>query len=869
MTTFPSPFGRFADDGDAFHISTPDTPTPWVNVICNGRYGLTVSQNGGGFSWLDDAQHCVLTRWEMDLVRDPWGKFIYASDLDSGKLWSLAPAPCRPRYTGYECVHGVGFTRFLTEFDGVRARWELAVAPRDNAEIWLVRLENTTDRPRRLRVSSYFEWSCGVAPDVKREFHKIFLETRHDEARHAIIADKHLWDVPPKHEKQHWNQSWPYTAAHACHGALTNRFAIADKAAFLGRYGQFHSPTAMTASDPPRSTGFGRFSDPVAALGGELTLAPGASADLHWILAIAPHASAPNAGMPLEETPRPRSAAPAAAPPAPNLAAFHPPPPRIEDLLDRYTPRQAAEAAPASARQMWRSTLAPTSVTTQRRDFDLLVNTWLPYQALSARLWGRTGYYQQSGAFGFRDQLQDSQVWLTLDPAGTRRQILLHATRQFTDGSVNHWWHPLADFGNHTACSDDYLWLPFITAQYLKETGDYPILDERSRTMDAPALVPLIEKCKRTIARAFERTSPRGIPLIGSCDWNDGLSAMGIDGKGESVWLGWFLCHILEDWALILERRGDAKTAREYRDAKARYAHAINQHAWDDASGWNNVHQSHVHQSLSRQREASSSSSIPPSSSGYFKYGTKDDGSWIGASDCPAGRIHLNAQTWAVLGELSNPERLASCWNAVKERLLQPFGPLLLAPAYATPDESIGYITRYAPGLRENGGVYMHAATWALAAACKRRDLDAVARIWASISPPVRGHDAEGYRAEPYVLPGNVDGPDSATPGRAGWTWYTGSAAWLRKVALDWVIGVRAVFTPRGEGLLIDPVPPKDLGQVECTRAWRGCTLRVRFNASSFDPTKPPRLSVDGRAFDGNTLPVESARGAVEVDVTW
>jgi cellobiose phosphorylase len=310
--------------------------------------------------------------------------------------------------------------------------------------------------------------------------------------------------------------------------------------------------------------------------------------------------------------------------------------------------------------------------------------------------------------------LQDSHVWLAMEPERCLNHICYAATRQFEDGSVNHWWHALADFGNHTACSDDYLWLACLVSSYIKETGDYRCLERvipfknggfRAPRAGEPTSGTLLEHCERSFARAFSRISPRGLPHIGSCDWNDGLSALGIEERGESVWLGMFMAWLLEDWATIYEALGKPDRAADSRMKRAKLAEAINTHAWDGE---------------------------------YYKGATKDSGEWIGASSCEEGRIHLNPQTWAIISDVAPQERASKAWQSVQSRLLMPYGPLLLAPAYTKPDREIGYITRYSPGSRENGGVYMHAATWCLLAACKRKDVESATRIWNSISPARR-----------------------------------------------------------------------------------------------------------------------------------
>ncbi len=802
-------FGHFDPSGRRFTITDPRTPMPWVNVICNGHYGMVISQNGGGFSWLDNSQLNVLTRWEMDLVRDDRGRFLFISDLESSDVWSVASAPCRPDYSSYECEHTQGQTTFTSEYKGILAQWTLAVAPQDPVEVWMLRLENRSDRARKLRVSSFFEWCCGVAPDSKREFHRLFFTTRHDEGRRAIIAHKNMWDVPTKDEREHWNKPWPYVAGHAIGGVkFESEHALGDKKAFTGKFELISRPEAMLAPRPPRPTDkhvFGRFGDAAAALGGDLTLAPGQSVTMVFTTAAAK-----------DET-------------------------TLLGLLDRYTNPAATDAAISGSAKMWDGLLAPSTVRSAMPDFDLLNSTWLPYQAISGRLWGRTGYYQQSGAFGFRDQLQDSLVWLPRDPRRTRDQILLHAAHQFADGSVYHWWHPLVEFGLRTACSDDYLWLPLLTAQYIKDTGDWSILDERVVFVDDDAGATLLEHCTRSIARSFARHSDRGLPLIGSCDWNDGLSAMGVGGKGESVWLAQWLAYLLTEFAHVVRRGGaggaNAQLADQYLAHRENLITAINAHAWDGDSGGQ-----------------------------WYRAATRDDGRWIGTATDTEGRIFLNTQTWAVLSGTATPQREDAAWESVRQHLLRPMGPVLSHPAYTEPDPTIGYITRYAPGLRENGGVYMHAATWALAAACKRRDVQSVEKIWRSISPPLRGQSAD-YEAEPFVTPGNVDGPESATPGRAGWTWYTGSASWLNRVSLEWIAGIR----PEWDGLRIDPCPFAAMGKVVVTRLWQGRTVRVSFDAAEFSATLPPRITVNGQALSGNLIAAGKFKGDAElnVSVSW
>jgi cellobiose phosphorylase len=790
----PNQYGRFIENGQAYEITDHRTPRPWTNVVSNGRFGFVVSQNGAGFSWLDHCQLNVLTRWSMDHIRDDRGKSLYLSDLDDPeKIWSAAPHPCRAKYDSFRCVHRMGSTTFESSLHGIEASWTLGVAPDDNAELWTLTLKNTTDRARRIRMGAFFQWCCDAAPDSTREFHRLFFTTRHDEQRNAIYATKNVWNAPFGTPEDHWNRPWPYIAGFAMpeqQGDAT--WVTADTEAFFGREGDQRRPLAMSEDCEPS---FGRFADPCAGMGADVEIGPGEQVTRHFVLSVAEEQA------------------------------------ELEQTLDKFSDLDVVESALDQICDGWSERLSQTTVKTQSEDFDLLNNTWLPYQAISARLWARSGYYQQSGAYGFRDQLQDSQVWLLRDPEQCKKQIMLHAAHQFADGSVYHWWNPLTETGLHDQCSDDYLWLPFITCSYLRETGDLSILDQEAPFVDDDTPVTLREHGKRSIARALSRISDRGLPYIGDNDWNDGLSALG---GGESVWVAFFLMIILDEFGEALSRSGDSETPKEYAAARESLHKAVCEHAWDGQ---------------------------------WFRRATDTNGRWLGSKDSLEGQIFLNAQTWAHFAKAGSKQQRDSAWQSVREQLLTPYGPLLLAPAYTVPDPDIGYLSRYAPGSRENGGVYMHAATWALMAAANRRDVDAVGSIWRSISPPLRCQDPESYAAEPYCLPGNVDGPLSTCPGRAGWTWYTGSAAWLNRVSIEHIIGARAEW----DGLRIDPCPYPELGEVSASRRWRGREIRIHFDAASYEPEHECQLRIDGEDLATNLLREDMLPkdGPIDIQVRW
>lgn len=797
-------YGGFSADGIEYRITDYRTPRPWINIVSTPRLGFAVSQTGSGFTWIDNSQLAVITRWQQEFAQDSSGKFLYLRDVDSGEVWSLAPAPVFPNYDRYECRHGLGYSTFETEIAGVRATWTLTCHPRETIELWRVELTNLTERTRRLELTSYLEWNCGVQPSPRREFHKIFLETDFDARRRAIFAGSHMWDVPnPRYG--HWNADFPYVSAFACSEPLLS--AQGDKVAFLGRYGDPKTPAAL--SEDVWKVHFGRHDDAIAALRCAIELKPKRGRTVGFALAVDKSRAS------------------------------------VEHLLDDVFRTDAIPGVVDVVRTEWRERLAAHRMTTPDTTLNHVVNDWTRYQAISGRLWGRAGYYQQSGAFGFRDQLQDSQVWLTIDPAKCREQINLHARHQFADGSVYHWWHPLSEQGHVTKMTDDLLWLAFVTSSYIQETGDFSILNDTAPFIDDATATPLLDHVLRAFRRVFSRTSPRGLPYIGAGDWNDGLSACGLQERGESIWLGQFLAGLLKDWSEIfrhlqstgfggqragndpaesqtmLTPEGCAQIITHFDKHRATLIAAINEHGWDGEWYWR---------------------------------ATLDDGSKLGSASCRVGKIFLNTQTWAILNDIAPPERARACIKAVRERLVTHAGALLLAPAFDTPDEKIGYITRYAPGLRENGGVYSHAATWAIAAAAKMKDHELVGRLLTAINPANK--DPDKFWSEPYVMPGNVDGPDSPYHGRAGWSWYTGSAAWLHRIVSQWVLGVR----PEWDGLRIDPCLPPGWTQVSMTRPWRGNTYQIKIERTE-SARGGTEVSLDGVRLSSNVIPSPTAKG--------
>lgn len=775
---FPSAYGYFRSDGREYIITTPFTPRPWVNVISNGDYALLISQTGSGYSWRGNAGQNRLTRAFQDLIRDNWGKYLYIRDLQRGVYWSATYKPVMRPYQAYEVAHGIGYSRFRHRVEDIESLLTVFVAADAPLEVWQLELTNHSAETRTLDITSYAEWLLGFAPDEHREFHKLFIETWADPTQQAVFARKYLWGFPDELGR-HNNVDWPYTAFMAV--SLPFKSFDGDKESFLGMYRNDDHPVAM--DEPCLAGRVGRFGDAIAALQVAVTLAPGATQTVVFTLGAAADGRE-DAG----------------------------------ELIRRFTTPEASRQALAAVHAFWARFLDTEHVETPDPALNLMTNIWAKYQAISCRLWGKSGPYQVSAGYGFRDQLQDSQIFLVSEPDYTRRQILLHASQQFVEGDVLHWWFSIRGGGPRTNCSDDLLWLPFILDAYLKETADFAILDEPVPYLNGPA-EPLYDHCKRAIERAFARFSPRGVPLMGDNDWNDGLSAVGTLLKGESFWVAEFLYLILGNFIPLARRRGDEAFARRCEDVRIELAEALNRYGWDGA---------------------------------WYLQATTDAGQPLGSHQNEEGRLFLMPNIWAVISGMAPPDRAERAMAAVTEHLLADYGPLLCVPAFTRPRPDIGYITRYAPGLRENGGVYTHAATWAIWAYVRHGQPELAYEVYRRICPPNRSADIERYKAEPYVTPGNTDGPLSPYYGRGGWTWYTGSAQWLHRVATHWILGIR----PQENGLLVEPAIPADWPGFRVRRAFRGAVYDIEVVNPDRVNGGVRAVTLDGRPHPDNLLPV-------------
>ena len=774
---FETKLGYFSEDGNEYVIKSFHTPKPWINVISNGDYGLVVSQTGGGFSWQTHSEFNRINRWHQDLIQDNWGKYIYIRNNKTGKFWSPTFLPVKKKLDNFECRHGIGYTVFESEFKGIKTELTIFVPADSNLEIWDLKISNQSGKDADLSLFTYFEWCLGSSADHHREFHRSFLETEFNENENAMFATKRLWEIPLG-DRGHWNIDYQYYGFLSCNKKIKDYEA--NKEFFVGQYGDLINPAALSKKKLSKQTG--KWIDPIGCIKVDLKIKKHKSDNPVFYLGLV---ESKNDAKKI-------------------LKKFNTPP-QIEKALEKV-------------KSKWADILGSLEIETPDESMNLLVNKWLRYQAISGRLWGRTAYYQQSGAFGFRDQLQDSLVFLTIDPKQTENQIRFHAKHQFEDGTVLHWWHPITDTGLPTKMTDDLLWLPFLMIQHYMETGELSLFDESVEFYDNKDLKKsLYDHCIRAIEKVLSRMSDRGLPLIGAGDWNDGLSAVGLDWKGESIWLAEFLFYILTEFQKISLLKNDFKLSEKLKNAARQLKNAFGKIAWDGE---------------------------------WFFRATKDSGEKIGSKENTEGRIYLNAQTWSVISQITGDEKQLQAMNAVKKHLIKKNGPLLLYPAYKKPDKFIGYLSRYAAGRRENGGVYMHAATWAIWAFAKLKDAKNAFDVYQKISPINNGMNADEYVAEPYVTPGNIEGPESPQYGRGGWTWYTGSATWLQKVIVDWILGIRA----SEDGLVIDPCIPKVWKGFKVKRKFRGTVYNISVVNDSNVSNGVKKIEVDGMMQKSNIV---------------
>ncbi len=773
--------GGFSADGREYVSVLEErqwTPAPWINVIANPGFGFQVSVEGGGYSWSGNSRENQITSWSNDPVSDAPGEVIYLRDEESGALWGPTALPIREAGTTYVSRHGQGYSRFEHNSHGIALELLQYVPTDDPVKISRLKIHNASGRTRQLSVTAYVEWALGPS----RSASATFITTEIDRDTKAILA------------RNPWNLE---TGARVAFADMAGRQTswTGDRTEFLGRNGTLDRPAALD-DESVLSNRVGAGLDPCGALQTRIELKANVVTEIAFFV-----------GQGKDKA-------------------------EAQALIAKYRAADL-DAVLAEVDTLWDGALGAVQVKTPERSIDVMLNRWLLYQTLSCRVWARTGFYQASGAYGFRDQLQDVMALAVARPDLTRAHLLRAAGRQFAEGDVQHWWLPPLGRGVRTQFSDDRVWLPYALAHYIEVTNDLGILDEKIAFLDGPVLKPgvhesffqptpsdkavtLYEHCALALDSSLA-TGQHGLPLFGTGDWNDGMNRVGSEGKGESVWLGWFLYATIAAFSQVTKARGDTARLANWQSHAAALRESLEREAWDGD---------------------------------WYRRGYFDDGSPLGSVSNSECRIDSIAQSWAVISQAADPARATRAMAAVDKYLVRRDDDvaLLFTPPFDQSAADPGRIKGYPPGLRENGGQYTHGAIWSVMAYAMLGDGDKAGELFSLLNPINHANTRVAihrYKVEPYVIAADVY---STHPhiGRGGWTWYTGSAGWMYRVGLESILGFRL----RGEVLHLDPCIP---------RAWPGFEIVFRHRSALYQITVEnphgasrgiSRLELDGVALE-------------------
>jgi cellobiose phosphorylase len=765
-------FGYFDPTAREFVITRPDTPRPWVNYLSNEDYCLILSQAGGGYSFYLDPTYYRVTRWEpANYLWDHPGRYLYIRNAESGEVWSGTYGPAKIG-SAYECRHGMGYTSITNRHESIIAKTTIFVPVNDPAEVWLVEIRNRSRKPRNIQVFPFVEWLVGFwEPELgARNLAVLMNEGFFNERLNAIWAGRFPWG----------NKPWPYHAFMA--SSLPIKGYDVDLECFLGHGCDYAQPAAARNGRCTNSRVRG--GNMVGVLQHDLHLAAGESAVFCVVVGLAVS----------EENAR--------------------------EIIERYLNGDAAERALKAVKRQWRGMADRLLIETPDADLNMFFNSWLKYQVAMNNYWGRsaTYYHEGHGELGFRNTAQDAWGFLPLHASFSLERMILLAKHQRQSGQPMAGWSRVAGANEGKAPADFPIWLPLLVSGYVKETGDFRSLD---------LVIPYYDGGEDTLYRHVYKAvqflqdrakSERGLPLMGTQDWNDAFDRTGIGGRGESVWLGMGLCYALRLLRELAEFLHDENTVRECDERWRAMRDLINRYAW---------------------------------AGDRYIYAFNDKGEPIGSPDNDEGACQLNALTWAILAGIPNEEQLQKILHHLDTTLDTPFGPVLFAPPYTKYNPDIGRITAFAPGTKENAAVFIHGGTFKLAADLVLGRAEAAYRTLRQILPNSETKDITVYKTEPYIFPEYVIGPGNPRYGEGAFTWLTGSADWFLKMVAEEMLGVKPTF----EGLMIEPCLPPQWDEVRVVRRFRSSRYDIRIRNPRHVARGACRITVDESPLRGAILP--------------
>ncbi len=766
-------YGDFSKAGTEFVISRPDTPRPWINFLSNGDYGVCLSQTGGGYSFFLDPAFARLTRWEpVNWIKNTPGRFLYLRDRASGEVWSAGHHPVN-KSDSFACRHGLGYTEITSQYQDLETTSTHFVPRQGFREVWLIRLENKGKETRTLSITPAIEWHLGEwEQELRLRNIMVLMNTgRYDKKNEILIG----------HKKPVFNRAWPWTAFMASSCPVQGFDLSMEK--FMGRYRSWHNPLTVETGRLGNSEVDGE--NMVGALEHHVSLPPGG----HFEFSV--------------------------------LIGAEQDPEAILPLVRQYRELKHVKTELQAVKEYWRGLVLDNfTIATPDPLLNTFVNVWNKYQVVMNNHWGRgvSFYHEGWGEYGYRNTAQDAMGILPLDAGYARQRLIKLAEHQRNTGQPLPGWSLIAGTNDGKPPSDFPMWLPMLLIRYIKETGDKDILRQSVKYHDGGSDTLYDHAVKASRFLQDMAKSERGLPLMGTQDWNDAYDRVGIGGQGESIWLGMGLCFALLNLEELAIYQGDSQLAQECRERYEKEKEIINRLAWDGE---------------------------------WYQYATNDAGEPIGSKANKEGSIPLNSQTWAIIAGIAEGERLEKVLHTIDEKLSTPYGPVLFKPGYTQYDGNIGRITSFAPGTKENAAIFCHGQAFKIYADYLLHRGDQAYASLQQLLPCASNKDIEIYKTEPYVFAEYLIGPENPNFGEGAWTWLTGTADWTLFTITEKLLGV----CPEFEGLKIDPCLPRHWKTAGITRKFRGATYAVEIANPDGINHGVAEIIVDGKKLEGNIIP--------------